>query len=73
MQKVDKGTKDNLTKILSEPKISLSEERINDIRKNFSKSRDRFLNPKIKKIRENLLRNKKNKKRKKNLCNDSHM
>ena len=42
-------SKDNLTKILSEPKTSLSEERIKDIRKNFNKSRDRFLNLKIKK------------------------
>ena len=41
--------KDNLTKILSEPKTSLSEGRIKDIRKNFNKSRDRFSNPKIKK------------------------
>ena len=41
-------SKDNLTKILSEPKTSLSEERIRH-QKNFNKSRDRFLNPKIKK------------------------
>ena len=35
-------SKEKLTKILNEPKTSLSEERIKDIRKNFNKSRDRF-------------------------------
>ena len=56
-------SKDNLTKILSEPKKKtlLSEERIKDIRKNVNKSRDRFLNPKIKKNRKNILRNRKQK------------
>ena len=45
-------SKDDLTKILSELKTSLSEERTKDIRKNFNKSRDRFLNPKNKKNRK---------------------
>ena len=44
-------SKGNLTKILSEPKTSLSQDRIKDIRKNLNKSRNRFLNPKIKKLR----------------------
>ena len=59
-------SRDKLTKILSEPKTSLSEERIKDIRKNFIKSRDRFLNPEIKKKkkkknRKSLLQNRKQK------------
>ena len=55
-------SKDDVTKILSELKTSISEERIKDIRKNFNKSRDRFLNPKNKKnIEKNLLRNRKQK------------
>ena len=48
-------SKDGLTKILSEPKrkteSKLSEERINDIKEDFNKTRDRFLKLKIKKIR----------------------
>ena len=43
-------SKNNLTKILSEPKTNLSEERIKDTRKNSKKSRDRFLNSKINKL-----------------------
>ena len=43
-------SKNNLTKILSEPKTNLSEERIKDTRKNSTKSRDRFLNSKINKL-----------------------
>ena len=51
-------SKDGLTKILSEPKrkteSKLSEERINDIKEDFNKTRDRFLKLKIKKIRRNF-------------------
>ena len=43
-------SKDKLTKILNEPKTSLSEERIKDIRKKSNKSWDRFLNVRIKKL-----------------------
>ena len=43
-------SKDKFTKILNEPKTSLSEERIKDIRKKSNKSWDRFLNVGIKKL-----------------------
>ena len=43
-------SKDKFTKILNEPKTSLSEERIKDIRKKSNKSWDRFLNVRIKKL-----------------------
>ena len=55
-------SKDKLAKILNEPKTSLSEERIKDIRKNFNKPRDRFLNPKIKKQLEKVFYEIENKK-----------
>ena len=57
-------SKDNLTKILSEPKKKknlLSEERIKDIRKNFNKSRDIF-KPKNKKKIEKIFYEIENKK-----------
>ena len=46
--------KDDLTKILSksETGLKLSEERIKDIKGYFNKIRDRFLKPKIKKIKD---------------------
>ena len=47
-------SKDDLTKILSEPKTSFSEEKIKDIQRDFNKLRDRFLKPKLKKNRKNL-------------------
>ena len=55
-------SKDDLTKILSEPKTSLSKERIKDIKEDFNKLRDRFLKQKIKEIRRNFyeIENKKN-------------
>ena len=53
---------DKLTKILSEPKTSLSEERIKDIRKNFNKLRDRFLKPEMKKKVEKVFYEIENKK-----------
>ena len=57
-------SEDDLTKILSKPKTktSLSKKKIKDIRKDFNKSRNRFLKPKIKEIRRNLyeIANKKN-------------
>ena len=55
-------SKDDLTKILNEPKTSLSKKRIKDIKEDFNKLRDRFLKPKIKEIRKNLyeIENKKN-------------
>ena len=43
-------SKDNLTKKAQRTKTSLSEERIKDIRKNFNKPGDRFLNQRIKKL-----------------------
>ena len=43
-------SKDKFTKILNEPKTSLSKERIKDIRKKSNKSWDRFLNVRIKKL-----------------------
>ena len=55
-------SKDKLTKILSEPKTSLSEERIKNIGKNFNKSRDRFLKPEIKKKVEKVFYEIENKK-----------
>ena len=54
----------DLIKILSKPKtkISLYKKKIRDIRKDFNKLRDKFLKPKIKKIRRSLyeIENKKN-------------
>ena len=51
-------SKDDLTKIPSQPKTkikaSLSEERIKDIKKDFNKIRDRFLKQKTKKTRRNF-------------------
>ena len=46
-------SKDDLIKILSEPKTktSLSKKKIRDIRKDFNKSRYKFSQPKIKEIR----------------------
>ena len=55
-------SRDKLTKILREPKTTLSEERIKDIRKNFNKSRDRFLNPEIKRKIEKVFYKIENKK-----------
>ena len=46
-------SKNDLTKILSEPK-TISEERIKDIKEDFNKSRDRFLKHKIKEIKRNF-------------------
>ena len=43
-------SKDNLTKKAQRTKTSLSEERIKDIRKDFNKPGDRFLNQRIKKL-----------------------
>ena len=45
-------SKDDLAKILSEPKTkrSLSKERIKDIKEDFNKLRDRFLKLKVKEI-----------------------
>ena len=57
-------SKDDLTKIPSEPKtkLKLSEKRKKDIREDSNELRDRFLKPKIKEIRRNLyeIENKKN-------------
>ena len=55
-------SKDDLTKILNEPKTSLSKKRIKDIKEDFNKLRDRFLKPKIIEIRRNFyeIKNKKN-------------
>ena len=49
-------SKDDLIKILSEPKTktSLSKKKIKDIRKDFNKSRCKFSQPKIKEIRRNF-------------------
>ena len=51
-------SKDDLIKILSEPKTktktSLSKRKIRDIRKDFNKSRYKFSKSKIKEIRKNL-------------------
>ena len=55
-------SKDNLTKILSEPKAIISEEKIKGVRKIFNKSRDRFLNLKIKKKLEKIFYEIENKK-----------
>ena len=55
-------SRDKLTKILREPKTTLSEERIKDIRKNFNKSRDRFLNLEIKRKIEKVFYKIENKK-----------
>ena len=43
-------SKDNLTKKAQRTKTSLPEERIKDIRKDFNKPGDRFLNQRIKKL-----------------------
>ena len=48
-------SEDDLIKILDETtKTSLSKKKIKGIRRDFNKLRDRFLKPKIKKIRRNL-------------------
>ena len=49
-------SKDDLIKILSEPKTktSLSKKKIRDIRKDFNKSKYKFSQPKIKEIRRNF-------------------
>ena len=55
-------SRDKLTKILREPKTTLSEERIKDIRNIFNKSRDRFLNLEIKRKIEKVFYKIENKK-----------